>query len=132
MDDETLDTSEASAGPDPMPSETVVLETAHIVSTPGVLGGKPRIAGHRISVQDVAIWHERMGLSVDEIATDHELSLAEVYAALAYYFDHREEIDNRIRQGATLIEELKQRFPRSWLDPALRNHCHVERRETSR
>jgi uncharacterized protein (DUF433 family) len=111
MDDETLDTAEGSATPDTAPSKTIVLEAAHIVSTPGVLGGKPHIAGHRISVQDVAIWHERMGLSVDEIATDYELTLAEVYAALAYYFDHREEIDGRIRQGATMIEELKQRFP---------------------
>ena len=111
MDDETRAAAEGSATPDTVPSETIVLETAHIVSTPGVLGGKLRIAGHRISVQDVAIWHERMGLSVDEIATDHDLSLAEVYAALAYYFDHREEIDDRIRQGATMIEELKQRFP---------------------
>ena len=57
------------------------------------------------------IWHERMGMSVDEIATDYELRLAEVYAALAYYFDHREEVDARIREGVKLIEELKQRFP---------------------
>lgn len=109
MDDDTLAT-EGTALPNAS-SETIVLETAHIVATPGVLGGKPRIAGHRISVQDVAIWHERMGLSVDEIATDHDLTLAEVYAALAYYFDHREAIDDRIRQGAMMIEELKQRFP---------------------
>jgi uncharacterized protein (DUF433 family) len=108
---EDVDSAEGSAMPSAMPAETIILETAHIVSTPGVLGGKPRIAGHRISVQDVAIWHERMGLSVDEIATNYDLTLAEVYAALAYYFDHREEIDDRIRQGAKIIEELKQRFP---------------------
>ena len=39
----------------------------HIVLTPGTCGCKPRIAGHRIRVQDVAIWHERLGYSVDEI-----------------------------------------------------------------
>jgi len=27
----------------------------HITQTPGVCGGKPRIAGHRIRVQDIAI-----------------------------------------------------------------------------
>jgi uncharacterized protein (DUF433 family) len=111
MEDNILDSAEEPATLDAVPSETIILETPHIVATPGMLGGKPRIAGHRISVQDVAIWHERMGLSVDEIATNYDLTLAEVYAALAYYFDHREEIDNRIRQGATMIEELKQRFP---------------------
>ncbi len=111
MDDDTHDTAEGFTAPNATPSETIVLEVAHIVSTPGVLGGKPRLAGHRISVQDVAIWHERMGRSVDEIATDYDLSLAEVYAALAYYFDHRDEIDERIRHGATMVEELKQRYP---------------------
>ena len=34
----------------------------HIEITPGVCGGKPRIAGHRIKVQDIAVWHEIMGL----------------------------------------------------------------------
>ena len=109
MADEQLNHAEGEATA--ASSETIVLETPHIVSTPGVLGGKPRIAGHRISVQDVAIWHERMGMSADEIATNYNLTLAEAYAALAYYFDHREEVDTRIRQGATLVEELKQRFP---------------------
>jgi uncharacterized protein (DUF433 family) len=85
--------------------------TQHIVATPGVLGGKPRIAGHRISVQDVAIWHERMGKSVDEIATEYGLTLGEVYAALSYYHDHREEIDASIRTGAAFVEELCQRYP---------------------
>ncbi len=37
--------------------ESVISE--HIEITPGV---QPRIAGHRIKVQDVVIWHERMGL----------------------------------------------------------------------
>jgi uncharacterized protein (DUF433 family) len=34
-------------------------------------------------VQNVVIWHERMGLCADEIATEYGLSLADVYAALA-------------------------------------------------
>jgi uncharacterized protein (DUF433 family) len=41
-----------------------------IVSTPGVCGGRPRIDGHRIQVEDVAIWHERMGMSPDEIVSE--------------------------------------------------------------
>ncbi len=41
----------------------------HVETTPDVMGGKPRIAGHRITVEDVVIWHERLGKSVDEIAT---------------------------------------------------------------
>jgi uncharacterized protein (DUF433 family) len=84
---------------------------AHVAATPGVAGGKPRIAGHRITVQDIAVWHERLGLSADEIATEYGLSLADVYAALAYYYDHREAIDQAIRADQEFIAALRQRSP---------------------
>ena len=83
----------------------------HIEITPGIAGGKPRIAGHRITVQNIAIWHERLGLSVDEIATEYDLTLADVHAALAYYFDHRSEIDRSIEEGEAFAETLRQRNP---------------------
>lgn len=63
----------------------------HIEITPGICGGKPRIAGHRIRVQDVVIWHEHLGMSLDEIVYHHpSITLADVYAALTYYYDHIE------------------------------------------
>jgi len=83
----------------------------HIEITPGVAGGKPRIRGHRITVQNIAIWHERMGKSADEIADEYELTLADVYAALAYYFKHQEEIDRAIEEGRAFAETLKQTTP---------------------
>lgn len=83
----------------------------HIEITPGICGGKPRIAGHRISVHNIAIWHERMGKSADEIAAEYELTLADVYAALAYYFDHRAEIDQSIDEGNAFADALRQRTP---------------------
>ncbi|MFO0969876.1 MAG: DUF433 domain-containing protein [Gemmataceae bacterium] len=83
----------------------------HIEITPGIAGGKPRIAGHRITVENIAIWHERLGRSVDEIATEYDLSLADVHAALAYYFDHRAEIDRSIAEGEAFVEILKQQTP---------------------
>ncbi len=39
----------------------------HIEINPAIAGGKPRIAGHRITIQNVVIWHEYMGKSADEI-----------------------------------------------------------------
>lgn len=85
--------------------------TAHIETTPSIAGGKPRITGHRITVQDIVIWHERRGLTADEIATEYGLSLAEVYAALAYYYDHREVIDQAIRADDEFVSELRKRTP---------------------
>lgn len=81
----------------------------HIERTPDVTGGKPRIAGRRITVQNIAIWHERMGKSPDEICAEYDLSLAEVHAALAYYFDHREEIEQSIAQSEAFVERLRHR-----------------------
>jgi uncharacterized protein (DUF433 family) len=83
----------------------------HIESTPDVAGGKPRIAGRRITVQDIVIRHERLGWSVDQIATEYDLTLADVHAALAYYFDNREEIDRSINDGNAFVEALKNATP---------------------
>ncbi len=83
----------------------------HIEITPGIAGGKPRIAGHRITVQQIAVWHERMGKSADEIADEYDLTLAEVYAALAYYFAHREEIDKSLEEGRAFVESLRLATP---------------------
>ena len=90
---------------------TVKILDRHIEITPGIAGGKPRIAGHRITVQDIVVWHERMGMSADEICAAYDLSLADVYAALAYYFDHRADIDQRIEDSEAFVEELRKRTP---------------------
>ena len=83
----------------------------YIEITPGIAGGKPRIAGRRLTVQDIALWHEYLGRSPDEIADEHDLSLAEVYGALSYYFDHRDEIDQRLADDRAWVETLRQRTP---------------------
>ena len=82
-----------------------------IVRTPDICGGKPRIAGHRITVQNIAIWHDRLGWSADEIASEYDLELADIYAALAYYFAHREEINQSIREGKAFVEEMRRKTP---------------------
>lgn len=81
--------------------------TRHIEATPDICGGKPRIKGRRITVQQVAIWHERMNISADEIAQQYDLSLDEIYAALSYYFDFRPAIDESIAAGDTFAAELR-------------------------
>jgi uncharacterized protein (DUF433 family) len=83
----------------------------HIVTTPDVVGGKPRIDGRRITVENIVIWHEQMGYSVDEIATQYDLALSEIYSALAYYYDHKEEIDNAIAESEAFADTLRQNTP---------------------
>lgn len=83
----------------------------HIEVTPDTAGGKPRIRGHRITVQDIAIWHERLGKSADEIASEYDLTLGDVHAALAYYFDHREQIDARMAEDRAFADALRAQIP---------------------
>ncbi len=83
----------------------------HIERTAGIAGGKPRIAGRRITIQNIAIWYQRLGKSVDEICAEHDVSLAEVHTALAYYFDHRDEIDRSIEDDDAFVEALRQSTP---------------------
>lgn len=90
---------------------TQVVLDQHIEIDPVIAGGKPHIAGHRITVQNIVIWHERIGLSADEIAAEYNLTLSEVYAALTYYYDHRAEIDESIRADEAFVEELRRMTP---------------------
>jgi uncharacterized protein (DUF433 family) len=77
-----------------------------IVRLPGVGGGRATIAGHRVRVLDIVLWHEHQGLAPDEIVSQvPSLTLAEVHAALAYYFDHQEEIQEEIRAERTQAEQ---------------------------
>jgi uncharacterized protein (DUF433 family) len=64
--------------------------TQHITKTPGIFGGRACVAGHRVRVQDIVVWHQKRGYSSDEIVDMFPgISVADVYAALAYYFDNR-------------------------------------------
>jgi uncharacterized protein (DUF433 family) len=74
-----------------------------IVATPGVLGGKPRVRGHRIAVHRIAGWWQ-LGLSIEEILERHpSLSPAELHAALAYYHLHRSEIEAWLEEERAVL-----------------------------
>src|SRR2546425_118829 len=106
-----MEPSTEPQSPKPSPTEKPGLSD-RIVCTPGVRGGKPRIAGHRITVSDVAIWHERMGMSPDEIVSEYPtITLSDVHVALAYYYDHRDDVDREIREGEEFAEKFRAGAP---------------------
>ena len=81
-----------------------------LVATPGTCGGRLRINGTRISVQQVAAQFKR-GLSAEDIEQTYEhLSLGQVFAALAYYLANREEVDAALAEEDALYDQLKQEF----------------------
>lgn len=95
------------------PGETIIPVIAeHIVRTPGTCSGKPCIAATRIKVEQIVIWHDQVGMSPAAIvSTWPHLKLADVYAALAYYHDHREEIDADIHAGEEDYDCLRSQQP---------------------
>ena len=91
-----------------------------ITTSPDVCGGKACIAGHRVRVLDVVVWHEHQGLTPDEIVSHiPSITLADVHAALAYYFDHIEEIQQEMREERAFAEEFRRKNP-SLLEAKLR------------
>jgi uncharacterized protein (DUF433 family) len=84
----------------------------HITKTPEICGGRACIAGHRIRVLDIVVWHEKRGYSPDEIADLFPgITLADVYAALAYYFDNTQEIEDEFRKSDEWAEWLRANVP---------------------
>jgi len=77
-----------------------------IVQTPGVCGGRPQLAGTGVSVQRIVGWY-KMGQTPEEIADQYgHLSLAQVYAALAYYHANRDEIEAELAQEQADYDRL--------------------------
>jgi uncharacterized protein (DUF433 family) len=73
---------------------------ALIAASPAIRGGRARIAGTGVTVLRVAGWY-RQGLRAGQIAAEvPHLSLAQVYAAPAYYHANREEFDRRLAEDA--------------------------------
>lgn len=92
---------------------TAVADVAGLIGVrPGYCGGRPHILGHRIKVKHVAVWHDRLGMSPAEIVAEYPtVTLPQVLAALAYYRDHRDEIEAEIAEEDAMFEELKARQP---------------------
>ena len=83
----------------------------HIKIIPDVRGGRPHIAGTRITVADIVIMHLRLGQSLEEISGKYDLDLADAYAAMAYYYDHRSKIDRSIEADEAFAEAFRRNNP---------------------
>ena len=93
------------------PTAAYNVTAAHITRTPDVRGGKPCITGQGITVQNVYVWHEHLGMSADEIASAYGLTLVQVHAALTYAFEHLDEIRADILESERIAEAVKQQNP---------------------
>lgn len=76
-----------------------------IVKTEDVLGGDPRIEGHRIGVYHIYQRYVEGNETPEEIATSYDISVAEVHAALAYAFSNPDEMRDIEARNPAQYEE---------------------------
>ena len=96
-----------------MPMSTLApVEIGNLITrTPGILGGKPCIEGHRIGVHRIAGWW-KLGLTIEEIGERlPTLAPAEIHVALAYYHLHREEIEGYLEAERAICSQKTPASP---------------------
>jgi uncharacterized protein (DUF433 family) len=88
---------------------TVETRYEHIVLRDGTV---PIIAGTRMKVIDLVEAQQAYGYSPEELAYQYpHVTLGQIYSALAYYWDHRQELDEEIARGLALVDGLRRRAP---------------------
>lgn len=90
--------------------QTLVISN-HIERHPDFRGGRARIRGTRITVDDVVIMHRHLGQSLEEISGRYDLAPAAVHAAMSYYYDHKDEINALIAADDAFLEAFKGANP---------------------
>lgn len=85
---------------------------AHIESNPEICAEQPHIKGTRITVSLIAREVENLRMTPDEVVAAHaHLTLAQIHAALAYFYDHREEIERDVQATDAVEAQLRAQFP---------------------
>jgi uncharacterized protein (DUF433 family) len=97
--------------------ETILMDTQEelvqviqvIAVNPKIRSGRPYVIGTSVTVADIAIAKNYHNQDVDGIADWYGLTLPQVYGALAYYYEHKSEIDQTIRAQIKQAEDLKEK-----------------------
>jgi uncharacterized protein (DUF433 family) len=83
-----------------------------VVKIKDICGGSPIIEGTRTRVIDIAIEYEMLGHSPDEIISSHpHLNLPQVHDALSFYYENRDELDQKAEQDQEVVARLKKKIP---------------------
>jgi uncharacterized protein (DUF433 family) len=86
------------------------LSYPHIATHPEVMSGRPCIAGTRVRVMDIVAVRQA-GVPDDELLeyfSSRTMTRSELHAALAYYYDHADEIDAALAEDAELGRQAER------------------------
>ena len=88
--------------------------------------GVPTIAGTRTKIVEVVLDHLAHDWDAREIHRQHpHLSMAQIHAALTYYYDHQPELDADIERRAAQADEIKSSVGESPLRAKLKQSGRV-------
>ncbi|MBI3660070.1 DUF433 domain-containing protein [Candidatus Acetothermia bacterium] len=80
--------------------------------------GTPVIEGTSIKVIELVVERLAYGWSPEELHFQHPaLTLGQIHAALAYYWDHAQELDREIEMRLKKVERLRRRQAKSQTSP---------------
>jgi uncharacterized protein (DUF433 family) len=81
----------------------------------------PVLTGTRMKVVEIVLDHLAHGTDAAEIQRQFPvLTLGQIYSALAYYYDHQEDLDQDIAQRLRKVGEIQSRLGNSSLASKLR------------
>ncbi len=84
----------------------------YIVKDQAVCNGSPIIEGTRARVIDIALEYVILGHSPEGIISSHpQLNLTQIHDALTYYYENRDDLDQKIKQDQQFITRLKEKYP---------------------
>lgn len=90
--------------------------------------GVPWISSANTKVVEVVLDKMAYGWSPEEMHRQHpHLSMAQIHAALSYYYEHQDEVDADIERRYQYVEELRAQQP----DSPLRQRLQALKRERS-
>jgi uncharacterized protein (DUF433 family) len=86
-----------------------VLSIDLIASDPKVRRGRPVVAGTGVCVSDIVTVMQFHRQDADDLASWFDLSLAQIHAALAYYYANKDAIDREMQERHALAAEFKEK-----------------------
>ena len=90
----------------------------HIILTDAQI---PMIAGTNMKVVELVLNHLAHGWSPEELHFQHPtLSMGQIHSALAYYWDHKAELDQDIERRRSIVDNIQQSTAKSSLAERLK------------
>jgi len=85
----------------------LTVSAREITKNKDICEGVPILAGTRVRVSDIAGVYDFQGMTPEQIAEEFSLSVADVFSALTYYYEHLEDIRQEIQSRKAFFEKVR-------------------------